>query len=446
MNLKSLLFLLPLALGIAGFMWMNSGSDVPEAALAPEGLAVRVLAVKAEAVVVKATGYGRVAPVRSWSAVAEVDGRITALAPALAPGIVVEEGAVVVQIDRTDTELSIRKSKANIASADATLAELERQEANSRRLLDVEERILQVARAEYDRVADLVERGSSSQATLDQTEKTLLAQETSVTNLQNTIDLYPAQRASAEATLAVREAELAEAERALANTTIRAPFRGRVASDAVEVGQFVRTGEQLLKLDGVEAAEIVAEFSPLAFTPVIGATLGRTFQEARTVDANQVVGFLVEAGVTAEVHLEVAELNAVYPARLARFRGSIDSTTGTIGMAVQVDDPMVADGLSGRPPLNVGSFVAVDLSAPPLENVIAIPRAAIHQDDDGGSFVYLADADDRLAIAPVVPGPLLDERVLIRDGLAPGDRLVLSAPRPPIQGLALTPVLVDGDL
>lgn len=440
MNLRPLLLLPPIALGIAGFLWMNRANESPPKLREASSLAVRVTTIAPEPLAVTATGYGRVAAEHTWTAVSQVDGRVVDLVEDLAEGTLVEDGALLVQIEKTDFELAIRKARANIAAAEATLAELEREEANSRLLLEFEERIRDVAQAEFDRVSNLVERGTNTAAALDTARKALLAQETAVTNLTNTLELYPAQRASAEATLAVRQAELAEAERGLENTTLTAPFRGRVAEASVEDDQFVRTGEELLTLAAIDAVEIVASFQPQAFSSIVQTALGQTLLQTSRIDTTKVVEFLKTAGVNATVRLEVADFDARYPAELVRFRGTIDNETGTIGMAVRVRDPLMADGQTQRPPLNVGGFVSVELETRAPQDTIAIPRTAVHRDDTGAPFVYLADNDDRLAIAPVVLGPVAGDRIIVRDGLAEADRLILSAPRPPIEGLPLTPV------
>lgn len=383
MNFKPLLLLPPIVLGIAGFIWMTGGEDLPPQPREATRLAVRVMTVTPEPWVVTATGYGRVEAEHSWTAVAQVDGRVVEMAGDLAVGTLVEKGTLLVQIDTTDFEIAIQKSKANIAAAEATLTELDRQEANSRRLLEVERRIRDVTQAEYDRINNLVERGTSTAAALDTVQKSLLAQENAVINLTNTLDLFPAQRASAEATLAVRQAELAEAQRGLENTTMIAPFRGRVSEAAVEQGQFVRTGEQLLTLEAIDAVEVVASFQPQAFSSVIQTALRQTLQQSNQIDTTKVVDYLKAAGVNAFVRLEVADFDARYPAELLRFRGTIDNETGTIGLAVRVRDPLLTDGETQRPPLSVGGFVSVVLETRAPEGTIAIPRTAVHQDDSG---------------------------------------------------------------
>ena len=154
-----------------------------------------------------ATGFGRVEPVNSWNAVSPAEGRVIKAFPNMAAGTVVDAGDLLVQIDPTDYELMIAKTKANIAAAEATLAELAQQEENTRRLLEVQQRIFEVAKAEFDRVQTVSQNGTVTNAAFGSAQKTLLNQQNAVINLSNTLALFPAQRASAEATLSVREAE-----------------------------------------------------------------------------------------------------------------------------------------------------------------------------------------------------------------------------------------------
>ncbi|MDX8347507.1 efflux RND transporter periplasmic adaptor subunit [Cognatiyoonia sp. IB215446] len=440
MNLKPLLILPPLILGVAGYIWMTQPDATAAQPVEEAKLAVRVMTVEPSAHVVSATGFGRVEAVRSWSAISQVDGRVTQTHTDLSVGTVVDAGALLIQVDKTDYELAIQKSEANIAAAEAQLAELDGQEENSQNLLALEQRSLEVAQAEFDRNQNLFDSGTASAATLDAAQKTLLAQENAVTNLTNTIALYPAQRQSAEATLAVREAELAEAERGLSNTTITAPFRGRVSAEMVQVGQFIRTGEQLVTIDAIDTAEVVGAFQPQAFASVVSAAFDGRNPDVTEVDATQVIEIMKRGDIKAYVALEFAGVQARYPAQLARFRGTIDSETGTIGLAVRIDDPLVVDTNGGRPPLEFGAFVGVVLEGTTPAEAIAVPRTAIRQGDDGAPFVYTATADDRLAITPIILGPVAGDMILVQDGLAAGDRVILSAPRPPIERLSLTPI------
>ena len=443
MNLKPLLFIPPIVLAFLGFSWMTSPEEQASSTPQEARQAVRALTVQSEALSLTATGFGRVEPVHSWSAVSQAEGRVIGLNPDLAIGTVVAQGTVLVQIDPTDYELAIAKSEANIASAEATLAELDRQEANSKRLLEIEQRIFVVVKAEFDRVQTLSANGTVTAASLDAAQKSLLAQENSVINLTNAIELYPAQRASAEATLAVRRSELATAQRGLDNTTIVAPFRGRVSAKAVENSQFVRTGEDLMTLDAIDEAEVVGAFQPSDIGALLRAAVGPQLQDVTQVDATLVVDYMQRAGIMAYVVLDFAGTQARYPATVARFRGSIDNETGNVGIAVRVADPLLASTQQDRPPLELGSFVSVVLETAPIGEAIAIPRAVLQQDDEGAAFVFTADGDDRLAMTSVTAGPVVGDQIMIVSGLSDGARVVLSTPRPAIAGMALTIISAD---
>ena len=444
MNFKPLLIVPPIALGIWGFIWMTQPQDTVSVTPEQTKLAVRVMTVAEEPLILSATGFGRVEAVQSWGAVSQVEGRAQEVLAGLAVGTVVEAGDVLIQVDPTDYELEIAKTEANLAAAQATLAELAQQEENTRSLLEIEQRVFEVAQAEFDRIKTLSENGTVTAASLDTERKSLLTEENTLIGLQNTLALYPAQRASAEATLAVRQAELAEAQRGLANTTIKAPFRGRVSEETIETGQFVRVGDALLTLDSIDVAEVVGAFQPQSFGSLMRATVGPQLENVGEIDATRVIEYMEQGNVDAFVELDFAGNIARYPAEPQRFRGSIDDETGTLGIAVRVQDPLVSKPQQRTPPLEFGSFVSVVLEAKPETGLISVPRAILQQDDSGQPFVYTASADDTLVLAPVTVGAVAGDRIIIDAGLKDGDRVLLSTPRPSVPGLALEIISLDG--
>ncbi|MDV7145456.1 HlyD family efflux transporter periplasmic adaptor subunit [Tropicimonas sp. TH_r6] len=440
MNLRPLMILPPLVLAILGFNWMTR--EQPQDVTRPEEarLAVRVMEIVQRPVSASVTGYGRVGAVRDWSAVAEVQGRINSVPGDLAEGSIVEAGDVLFEIDVTDYELARQKAQANISAAEAQIHELQRQEENSRKTLELEERTKTVAQAEFDRVASLVERGASTQAALDTAQKTLLAQSNSVLTLENTLALFPAQIESLEATLAVRRSELREAERSIEKATITAPFRGRVSGINAETGQFIRTGDTLLTLDDISAAEVTAEIQPTAFMPIFMSIRGQIEAPSDGIDPAGAIALMTKAGVTAEVRVSLGDRHMSWPAELVRMRGTLDADTATMGIVVRVEAPTISQPELQRARLDSGAFVSVVFTSPPVAGSITVPRSALRYDDDGAPFVYLADAEDRLARAPLDVGPSIGEDSLIFGGLEGGERLVLSEPSPPVIGMALDPV------
>jgi len=443
MNWKTLLFLPPIALALGGYFYLNQTRDIDAEPPVEAQLPVRAVTVQPQSLVPTAIGFGRVEAARTFSAIAEAQGRVTVLADGLAEGTVVKANTVLIEIDRTDYDLTLGKTQANIAAAKAQLAELARQETNTRASLEIENRTLEVTQAEYDRIATLVERGTSTRAALDTAQKALLAQEKAVLGLENTLALYPVQTQSVEATLAVRNAELAEAERQLSKTTIRAPFDARVTASNVEVGQFVRVGEVLVTLEGTEAAEITAELQPTAFEPLVRLLFADLALRDLQIDVTNGVRLLQQAGLSAKVKVSDRSFDVTWPAEIQRYRGSTDSETGTIAFVVRVEGPNRADPKNRRPPLNVGSFVAVEFAGPAREGMIAVPRSAVRRDDADTAFVFVADENTRLARRDITPGPVVDGQVVIEDGLSAGDIVVLSTPQPAVLGVKL--IILSGE-
>ena len=444
MNFKPLLILPPIALAVFGFLRMNDRDPEPTTPKPEMRLAVRILTVAPKSVVATATGYGRVEAVHTWTAVTEVQGRITHLPTDLAAGSIVEAGSTLFEIDVTDYELARDKARANIASAEAQLAELSRQEVNTANSLAVEERILTVAQAEYDRVQALFTKGTTTQAKLDTAQKTLLAQTKAVTNLNNTQALFPSQRQSLDASMKVRQADLADANRAIGKTAVTAPFKARVSALNAEQGQFVRQGDKVLVLQDISAAEITAELQPSSFAPMVGLALRGTLDLYPTVDTTKAVAIFNRAGITANVSAAHADQVANWPAEIVRMRGTMDNETGSLGLVVRVDDPLLSEPPLARPPLNVGAFVSVTFSSPPADAVLSIPRNAVRYEDTGAPFAYVVDAKTALAKSPLTLGAVLDDEVIVLDGLAPGDQLILTNPQPPILGMALDLVTETG--
>ena len=162
---------------------------------------------------------------------------------------------------------------------------------------------------------------------------------------------------------------VSEAERRLADTTVRAGISGTLADVALVEGRLVNTSEQLARIIDPDALEVSVRVS--------------TAQYLRLMDAD---GRLRDAD--AQVALEVAGFEIASPGRLgARLchRGH-----GQSGREVFVE---LANPRGFRP----GDFVTVRLSEPALDAVALLPASAITV---GGEVLVIGD-DDRLSARPV---------------------------------------------
>ena len=445
MDWRKLLIIPPILVGIGIFFVQTRPSPEDGGPLLdPAPMPVRVVEIAPEPLLPTVSGFGRVAPVRQWEGISQVDGRIVDLADGLAVGAVVAEGTPLIQIDPRDYEIALARAEANLASARAELTEIDAQERNTGALLAVEREIETFMQAELNRQQTLAQRGTISQAALEQVNRDLLNQQRQVLDLENQLALYPVQRITAEATIMTREVELEEAQRDLDSTTIAAPFRGRITEQELSVGEYVRHGDWLLTLEDMAAAEIVAEVQPGVMGAAIRAVMPDTVSSAMALeDAAAAMQMLRRFDMVATVHQTIGDQHYIWPATIDRQTGATDPETGTVGLVVRVDNPDRPDLASRRPPLRQGSFVEVRIAAGQPFDALMVDRPAVWTGADGEAFVYVLDADETLQRRPIRAATTINDRVIIADGLTVGDIVVLSDPQPAILGMALDPVFED---
>ena len=441
MNLRSLLFFPAIAVGVAGYLWLTKQDPAEEGQPPAESATVvRVQSVVYSLATPAASGFGRVMAEDSWSGIAQVQGRATFVLETLDVGRVIEAGREIVRIDPRDYEIALARATASQSSAAAALAELDATEQNTNATMSLERRIEGIRRAELARQQELLSRGSGTQAKVDAAVRDLLAQEKVLLGLENSLRLLPAQRASLQATIDTRVVEIEEAERAVANTKIKTPMTGRVTAKTVTDGQFVRVGDTLVTIEATAASEVVAEFQTRVlgnfFSVLVGQQPVDPFVAMSTSDAFDIVR---QFDLKADVRLKSGEDVFSWPAELVRFDGSADPTTGAVGLVVRVKNPNLPNPKRRQPPLINGSFVEVRLSAPEPVRALRIPRASIHT-DDAVEFVYVVDEKSRLARREIETAAVQDDTITVVSGLAEGDRLVLSDPRPAVIGMLLEPV------
>lgn len=223
------------------------------------------------------------------------------------------------------------------------------------------------------------------------------------------------QLAAAEAHLQAQRANLEKARLDLARTRITAPFDGRAAGDNVSAGQFVTPGQPLGAIYAADAVEIVVpmESAALAWFDVPGYN---------TPD---------EIGAGATVSAEVAGVKMTWEGVVVRAHGKIDPHTRMISVVIRVEDPFAT-----HPPLIAGQFAAVRIQGATIAGAAVIPRAALRDADT----VWVVDAEARLHVKEVAIAWKDDRGVMVNDGLAEGDRVVVSTLKSVADGMRVRPV------
>ena len=108
---------------------------------------------------------------------------------------------------------------------------------------------------------------------------------------------------------------------------------------------------------------------------------------------------------------------------------------------ISVKDPLgIGAGHDDVPPLLIGQYVQIAIDGRQIENVFRIPRTALRDNAD----IWIAGKDGHLQIRRVQTLWRDIDTVLVKQGLEPGDRLIVSDLSTPIAGMSLNIELVDG--
>lgn len=402
---RALMVAVPVALGVAGIFFAGNLRKLPEpgAVTRPPTL-VRVITVAPIALIPRVTGYGSVAPVREWRAVARIDGAITEVAKPLAPGDIVKQGSLVFRIDDSDMKLTL-------AGVDAQIAASSIKDDTVRASLALAQSDLDLVRADLERQTRLNTQGVVTQAALDATQRQELTARTKVTELNNQLALNAAERD----VLATQRAAL---ERSIGFADIRAPYDLRVSDLSADIGQYVNRGQVLLTGEGVDAADISAQFP-----------IGRIGPLLRLAGENAAVTKL-----KAQVKLPAPGHVVVWPAKVERMGDAIDERTQSAPVVVRVTDPQAQSVAGERPPLRRNMFVEVELSAP-KQQALVVPAEAVQN-----GMALVISAEGTLEKRPVVIGFTSGDLAVVSKGLSPGDKLVVTDPSIAVPGMAVKPV------
>jgi RND family efflux transporter MFP subunit len=413
---RKLLILPPIIIGIVVVMWFAKGRQDPtEVEHSELSKAVRIIEARALDLIPSAEGYGPVSPARVWTAVSQVSGRIVWIHPQLRDGEILAKDTELLHIDPVDYELALAQVKAEFA-------ELEVQESNAQATLKIEQRNLALTQQDLERKRKLARQGSSSQSDADTAERAMLSSRVAVQNLQNSLSLIPTQRS-------LLEAKIARSQRDLEHTIIRAPFTLRVANLQIEADQYVTQNKILFEGDSVDRVEIEAQ---VAMSSLRRLFLGHPQIKLEIDRLNEQLPEMV--GLKPLVRLDLGNYTAEWQAEFVRFDDRVDPQTRTMGIVVAVAKPFEKVIPGYRPPLSKGMFVQVVLRGKSQATRLVIPRMAVR-----GGKVYLADEQNRLRIRNVKLLFSQGKYSVVKEGLEPGERVVVSDVIPAVEGMLLQP-------
>ncbi|MFT5697161.1 MAG: RND family efflux transporter MFP subunit [Desulforhopalus sp.] len=304
---------------------------------------VTVASIQPQNILYEFEAMGTVTSAKEIQLTPRVNGDITGISPEMAPGGYVKKGDHLVTIDPTDYELTILQLQSDLAKATSDL----KLEMGSQRIAIKEFEIL------GQEVSD--------------TEKTLMLREP--------------QLGIAKATVASAEAKLKRAKIDLSRTKMTAPFNGVILSKSVDLGSHVSTSTPIARLVGTDQfwVKVNVPTSQLQWLDIPDNTS--------------------EPGSPARVFMQDNNQNTQHrEGRVIRLSADLEAEGRMAVLYVSVDDPLsLSPENSKDPKLLLGSFVRVSFTGRELDNVYAINRNHLRENNT----IWLLTRDNTLEIKQV---------------------------------------------
>jgi RND family efflux transporter MFP subunit len=314
--------------------------------IAQIALPVEVIEVVIDAVPLEMSMTGVAQAPNRYAASFPSGGRVISVS--VQPGDVVRAGDELARIDPTQQTQSLRAAQADLRAADAGLIRAEQ---------------------DFARQSALIERGAVTRTDVDDAREALQ---------------------SAEAARAQAATQVGKAEKAMADTVLKAPQGAVVTSRNAEAGEVVAAAQSIVDLaDPTERDAVFLAPDDMPPDGVLGARLTL---------------HLLDGGAPAML------------ARITEISPLVDPATGSVAVRARIDAPPAGVSLLGEPVDGRLTFT--------LPPVARIPWTALTASTQGMAVWIVSPADMSVALTPVQVDRFSADAVFISGGLAVGALVV----------------------
>ena len=371
-------------------------------------LSVNVVAVTPERIEPQLTAFGELNSTNTFALRALTSGTVLELSPNFVDGGRVQTGELLVKIDPRDAQSSRDRIDADLRDAEAELRDADRALILERDELTAAAEQATLRQQALTRQRDLAARGVGTAAAVENAELALSGANQAVLSRRQAEAQAQARLDQAATRLDRARLNLADADRALNDTEITAPFSGTLSDVTISQGLRVTANERLGELIDKDNLEVAFRLS--------------TAQYARLTGDD---GNLMSAPVVVE--LEAQGLSLTAQGQITRESASVgEGQTGRLLFA----------RLENASGLRAGDFVTIRVIEPALRGVALVPATAIGANDSA----LMLDAENRLSEVPVDVLRRQGNDVIIRAPALYGQSIV--AERSPLlgAGIAVQPI------
>ena len=341
-------------------------------------------------------------------------------------GDFVKQGQVVCELDHRDAELRLEQARAQLNEATSAMHQAQSRiglrgeaqfDANTvpevvaaRANYESAQAQARLAAADAKRYENLVASGDVSRSAFDRahTQQETADAMANAARQQYEAALNGARQGfgaveSAQAGLAAARSQLAQAEKGLADTTIRAPFDGNVTARPVAAGEYVSFSNKIATIVRMGSLKLQLQ------TPEQRASRAR-------------IGMPVAARVSAYADRE-------FTGRVTAINASVDPASRVFIVEARFDN--------GKSELRPGMFAKARVLLPGGETAIFIPRNAVVRDKTTDSNQVYVIENGKARLRVVVVGDPDGDQIRIASGLTGAETVAVNRLNELYDGAAL---------
>jgi multidrug efflux pump subunit AcrA (membrane-fusion protein) len=342
-------------------------------------------------------------------------------------GAVVKAGDIICELDHRDAELKLAQMKAQFAEATGAVrqaqerigldsgsfdANLVPEVAAAKANYQASQAQSRLAAADAKRYANLIATGDVSQSVYEQkkTQADTAAAQADQARQQyegtvNSAKLNYHALGSSQASLDAMRAQVSQAEKALADTTIRAPFDGYVSARPVAVGEFVATSTKVATVVRIDVLKLQMQ-----------------------VPEKSAAGLKPDMPVAARV--------AAYPER--DFIGKTSAVNPSVNpdsRAFVLEARFANDDITLRP----GMFATARVVLPGIETAVYVPKESVVRDRTTDSNQVFVIDGNKAHLRVVTVGDSDAGQVRVLSGVSAGETVALNKQYELFDGATVSP-------
>jgi|TARA_B110000003_G_C16627408_1_gene525362 RND family efflux transporter MFP subunit len=323
---------------------------------------------------VRINSQGTVVPRTEITLTSEIPGKIDFVSPQIQSGSSFDKGDTLLILDQRDFELALIAAQSSMYQAQVVY---EREVAES-----------EVAKKEWSNING----GKAS-----------------------SLALRKPQLDQAKAALAAAEANYQRALLNVERTFIRAPFKGRVRNEYVDIGMVVSPGIPLAQIYAIDMIEVTL---PIAESDIKFLSIPL---DGRVVSVSEQPSMVLTS--------TFAGLSQAWRGKILRSAAEIDSKTRMLSVIGQVS---VNSSKKSSIPIKVGMFVNATIEGKSFNDIYVIPREKVRDGE-----VWVLNNEGILSKRNVSVLRYEKDKALISDGFEKGDKVLLTRLDVLVEGMKL---------